>query len=147
VKAVSIYRGRDPRQFALMAFGGNGPVVAAEIARALQMARVLVPPAPSAFSNSDLLIWPSPLVSILANSCEGDCAVTPLADSPCREINAAMVLDPKGEQLWPAAAVPEVEGSVAVLGPDKDCINSDKGSLVLVAMPAPDVACASSDCR
>ena len=27
----------------------------------------LVPPAPSAFSNSDLLSWPSPLASICAN--------------------------------------------------------------------------------
>ena len=33
VKAVSTYRGRDPRDFALFAFGGNGPVVAAAIAR------------------------------------------------------------------------------------------------------------------
>src|ERR1700694_5583169 len=28
---------------------------------------ILVPPAPSAFSNSDLLIWPSPLASSLEN--------------------------------------------------------------------------------
>ena len=46
VKAVSTYRGRDPRDFVLCGFGGNGPVVAVEIARALQMRRVLVPPAP-----------------------------------------------------------------------------------------------------
>ena len=36
VKAVSTYRGRDPRDFALFAFGGNGPVVACEIAKALE---------------------------------------------------------------------------------------------------------------
>ena len=34
VKAVSTYRGRDPRDFALFAFGGNGPLVGVEIARA-----------------------------------------------------------------------------------------------------------------
>ena len=50
VKAVSTYRGRDPRDFVLCGFGGNGPVVAAAIARALQMRRVLVPPAPGVFS-------------------------------------------------------------------------------------------------
>ena len=43
VKAVSTYRGRDPREFVLCGFGGNGPVVAVAIARALQMRRVLVP--------------------------------------------------------------------------------------------------------
>ncbi len=55
VKAVSTYRGRDPRDFTLMAFGGNGPVVAVEVARALAMRRVLVPPAPGVFSAVGLL--------------------------------------------------------------------------------------------
>ena len=55
VKAVSTYRGRDPRDFALCAFGGNGPVVGVEIARALQMRQVLVPPAPGVFSALGLL--------------------------------------------------------------------------------------------
>jgi N-methylhydantoinase A len=55
VKAVSTYRGRDPRDFALCAFGGNGPVVGVEIARALRMPTVLVPPAPGVFSALGLL--------------------------------------------------------------------------------------------
>lgn len=55
VKAVSTYRGRDPREFVLLAFGGNGPVVACEIARALGMRRVLVPPAAGVFSALGLL--------------------------------------------------------------------------------------------
>ena len=55
VKAVSTYRGRDPRDFALCAFGGNGPVVGVEIARALSMRQVLVPPAPGVFSAVGLL--------------------------------------------------------------------------------------------
>ncbi len=55
VKAVSTYRGRDPRDFGLVAFGGNGPVVAVAIARELQMRRVLIPPAPGVFSAAGLL--------------------------------------------------------------------------------------------
>ena len=55
VKAVSTYRGRDPRDFALCAFGGNGPVVGVEIARALSMRQVIVPPAPGVFSAVGLL--------------------------------------------------------------------------------------------
>lgn len=55
VKAVSTYRGRDPRDFALLAFGGNGPVFAAAMARALDMRRVLVPPAAGLFSAFGLL--------------------------------------------------------------------------------------------
>jgi N-methylhydantoinase A len=55
VKAVSTYRGRDPRRFALIAFGGNGPVVAPAIAGALEMPVVLIPPSPGVFSAAGLL--------------------------------------------------------------------------------------------
>ncbi|MFO1061378.1 MAG: hydantoinase/oxoprolinase family protein [Dongiaceae bacterium] len=55
VKAVSTYRGRDPRRFALIAFGGNGPVVAPAIAAALEMPVVLIPPSPGVFSAAGLL--------------------------------------------------------------------------------------------
>jgi len=55
VKAVSTYRGRDPRDFTLLAFGGNGPIFAVELARALDMRRVIVPPAAGLFSAFGLL--------------------------------------------------------------------------------------------
>ncbi|MEI7760231.1 MAG: hydantoinase/oxoprolinase family protein [Thermoleophilia bacterium] len=55
VKAVTTYRGRDPRDFTLCAFGGNGPLVGIEIARALGIRRVLIPPSPGVFSALGLL--------------------------------------------------------------------------------------------
>jgi N-methylhydantoinase A len=55
VRAVSSQRGRDPRGFALFAFGGNGPVHAVELARSLGMPRVVVPVAPGLFSAFGLL--------------------------------------------------------------------------------------------
>jgi N-methylhydantoinase A len=55
IKAVSSERGRDPREYALFAFGGNGPLFAAGMARALEMTRVVVPPAPGLFSAFGLL--------------------------------------------------------------------------------------------
>jgi N-methylhydantoinase A len=55
VKAVSTYRGRDPREFTLFAFGGNGGVHAAALADELQMQRVIVPPAAGVFSAVGLL--------------------------------------------------------------------------------------------
>ena len=55
VKAVSTYRGRDPRDFSLFTFGGNGPVVAAAIADLLEMVRIVVPPNPGVFSAYGLL--------------------------------------------------------------------------------------------
>ncbi|CAN5245907.1 hydantoinase/oxoprolinase family protein [soil metagenome] len=55
LKAVSTYRGRDPRDFSLLAFGGSGPTFAVEIARLLEMKRVIVPPTPGLFSAFGLL--------------------------------------------------------------------------------------------
>jgi N-methylhydantoinase A len=55
VRAVTIERGRDPRDFALIAFGGNGPLFAAEMARTLEIGTVLVPSAPGVFSAVGLL--------------------------------------------------------------------------------------------
>jgi N-methylhydantoinase A len=55
IKAVSTERGRDPRAFALFAFGGNGPLFAAGMAAALGIARIVVPPAAGVFSSFGLL--------------------------------------------------------------------------------------------
>jgi N-methylhydantoinase A len=55
VRAVTIERGRDPRDFTLIAFGGNGPLFAADTARTLEISTVLVPPAPGVFSAVGLL--------------------------------------------------------------------------------------------
>ncbi len=55
IKAVSTERGRDPRNYALFAFGGNGPLFAAGMAEALGMHRIVVPPSPGLFSSFGLL--------------------------------------------------------------------------------------------
>ncbi len=56
IKAVTTYRGRDPRDFALMAFGGSGGVHAMALARELGARRVIVPPAGGVFSAVGLLL-------------------------------------------------------------------------------------------
>ena len=55
IKAVSSERGRDPREYTLFAFGGNGPVFAAGMAEALSMKRIVVPPSAGLFSSFGLL--------------------------------------------------------------------------------------------
>ncbi len=55
VKAVTTYRGRDPRDFTLCAFGGNGPLTGVEVARSLGVQQVQIPPAPGVFSALGLL--------------------------------------------------------------------------------------------
>ena len=46
LRMVSLSRGHDPRDFALFAFGGAGPLHAAELARELGIPRVIVPARP-----------------------------------------------------------------------------------------------------
>jgi len=55
IRAVSSERGRDPREYILFAFGGNGPLFAAAMARALEVRQVVVPVAPGLFSSFGLL--------------------------------------------------------------------------------------------
>jgi N-methylhydantoinase A len=55
IRAVSTERGRDAREFALFAFGGNGPLFAAGMAAALGMRIIVVPPSPGLFSSFGLL--------------------------------------------------------------------------------------------
>jgi len=55
LRAVSTERGRDPRDFTLVAFGGSGPVHAANIAAELRVKQTLVPPLPGLFSAVGLL--------------------------------------------------------------------------------------------
>jgi N-methylhydantoinase A len=55
IRAVSTERGRDPRDYALFAFGGNGALFAAGMADTLGIRRVIVPPAPGLFSAFGLL--------------------------------------------------------------------------------------------
>jgi N-methylhydantoinase A len=56
VRGVSVERGYDPRDFALLAQGGNGPLHALEIARELNVPTVVVPRLPAIFSAVGMLM-------------------------------------------------------------------------------------------
>ncbi len=55
LRRVSVERGYDPRDFALVAFGGAGPLHACALAGALGVRRVIVPAAPGALSALGIL--------------------------------------------------------------------------------------------
>ncbi|MBN3787315.1 hydantoinase/oxoprolinase family protein [Burkholderia sp. Ac-20353] len=55
IKAVTVERGVDPRDFTLVGFGGSGPVHACDLARALDMRRVIFPAAPGVFTAMGML--------------------------------------------------------------------------------------------
>jgi len=56
IRVVSIERGHDPRDFALVAFGGAGGLHACALAEALGIPRVIVPAFPGALSAFGILV-------------------------------------------------------------------------------------------
>ncbi len=56
VRLLSIRRGYDPRDFALVAFGGAGPLHGVDVARELSIPTVLVPPSPGVTSAFGCLL-------------------------------------------------------------------------------------------
>lgn len=55
IRSVSTERGKDPRDFELIAFGGNGGLFAAAVARELEIGGIVVPPSAGIFSAFGLL--------------------------------------------------------------------------------------------
>src|SRR5262249_18599917 len=55
IRAVTVERGKDPRDLALMAFGGGGPLHAVDVARLLGIRRVLISPVSGVFSAAGML--------------------------------------------------------------------------------------------
>ncbi|RUM24143.1 hydantoinase/oxoprolinase family protein [Rhizobium vallis] len=55
IKAVTVERGVDPRDFAILAFGGSGPVHACDLARTLGISRVIFPKSPGVFTATGML--------------------------------------------------------------------------------------------
>jgi len=56
IRTISVERGHDPRRFVLMPFGGAGPLHARDVAAALGIPRVLVPPAPGILCAQGLVV-------------------------------------------------------------------------------------------
>ena len=56
VRGISVERGYDPRDFAMVAFGGAGPLHAVEVARELHIPTVIVPNFPAQFSALGMLM-------------------------------------------------------------------------------------------
>jgi N-methylhydantoinase A/oxoprolinase/acetone carboxylase beta subunit len=84
MRVVSVERGHDPRDFALLAFGGAGGMHACEIARQLQMSTVIIPRHAGVLSALGMLVADvtkdysasvlKPSASVTLKDLEGACA-------------------------------------------------------------------------
>jgi N-methylhydantoinase A len=83
IRAVSVERGHDPRAFALLPFGGAGPLHATDVAKSLGIRRCLVPLAPGILCAQGLIV--SDLRETFVRT-----AVTPLSDTRMAAVTARM---------------------------------------------------------
>src|SRR3954469_5119008 len=81
IRAVSVERGHDPRNFALLPFGGAGPLHATDVAKSLGIRRSLVPFAPGILCAQGLIV--SDLRETFVRT-----AVTPLEEKRREEIRS-----------------------------------------------------------
>ncbi len=81
IRAVSVERGHDPRSFALLPFGGAGPLHATDVAKSLGIRRCLVPLAPGILCAQGLIV--SDLREVFVRT-----AVTPLSDARLADVTA-----------------------------------------------------------
>jgi len=56
LQSMTVKRGYDPREFAMVAFGGAGPIHATAVAKELSIPTVIVPPSPGVFSAWGMLM-------------------------------------------------------------------------------------------
>ncbi len=80
IRAISVERGHDPKAFSLFAFGGAGPLHAADVARDLGIAHIIVPPSPGILCAEGLLA--SELMTDFVRT-----ILTPLSDDAIGTIN------------------------------------------------------------
>ena len=100
IRVISVQRGHDPRDYALMAFGGAGPLHAARLARELEIRRVIVPRNPGILCAMGLLL----------TDLRADFAATrllPLVPDSLPEIAAAFaMIGAQAEDWFEAEAIP-----------------------------------------
>ncbi|WP_233256069.1 hydantoinase B/oxoprolinase family protein [Falsiroseomonas bella] len=99
-----VEKGKDPRRYAMVGFGGAGPAYAAMVARALGVREVIVPPASGAASALGFLVAPLSFEQVRS---------MPVLMEPgfdAAPVNAVLsALEAEGRQLLAEAGVPEAE--------------------------------------
>jgi N-methylhydantoinase A len=103
VRVISVEQGEDPRDFALVAFGGAGPLHAAHVARNMGMRSVLIPPRPGLLSA----------IGLLHADVRGDFSLTRLLRAEAPHLDALNRGFEELRQRGAAWLKGEAEGSVA----------------------------------
>jgi N-methylhydantoinase A len=109
IRAISVERGHDPRAFALLPFGGAGPLHATDVAKSLGIRRCLVPFAPGILCAQGLIV--SDLRETFVRT-----AVTPLTPGRMDDIRARIAeLKAQAESWFVAEAIAKADQISAIV--------------------------------
>ena len=109
IRSVSVERGHDPRAFALLPFGGAGPLHATDVARSLSIRRCLVPFAPGILCAQGLIV--SDLRETFVRT-----AVTPLSETRLDDVRARVAeLKAQAESWFESEAVQSANRTINVV--------------------------------
>jgi N-methylhydantoinase A len=127
IRSVSIERGHDPRDFALMPFGGAGPLHGIEIAELIGIPQVLVPRSPGVLSTIGLLsaTWRNDFVRT---------SVMSGPDYPLDEIER--VIQELEDDARALLATEHIDPATATFERSADLRFHGQGSELVVPMPA-----------
>jgi N-methylhydantoinase A len=116
LRAVSTQRGRDPRDFVLMAFGGSGPVHAGNLGQELRIRQIIIPPLPGLFSAIGLLC--SGIEHHDAQSCllSGPGLTAKRLEAICEELERRMVAQFEQEGFAASDVVLEFSADIRFQG-------------------------------
>ena len=109
IRSVSVERGYDPRAFALLPFGGAGPLHATDVAKSLGIRRCLVPFAPGILCAQGLIV--SDLRETFVRT-----AVTPLDDGHLADVIARVAeLKVRADAWFDAESIAKANRSIEIV--------------------------------
>jgi N-methylhydantoinase A len=111
IRVLSIDRGLDPREFALVAFGGAGPLSAGDIAAKTGMTRVIVPVYPGLTSAFGALIAAPKVNKVWSKHFRSDATDAETVDRHLKDLVAGVVAELRAEGF---AGEPVVSRSVSM---------------------------------
>lgn len=105
IRSVSVERGKDVRDYALVAFGGAGPLHATALARELSIRTVIVPPAPGALAALGLLVAAPRADASLSRPTAADPALDTELHSTLDELTEQVLAELRDEGVTSGAVV------------------------------------------
>jgi N-methylhydantoinase A len=103
IRVISVEKGYDVREFALMAFGGAGPLHACEVAKELGISKVIIPPAPGTLCSLGLLMADTRFDFAISNILPAEESSIPIVQETFHQLME------EGKQMLKKENIPENE--------------------------------------